>query len=636
VTGDERAWLDAALLALIAARGSAPEGQGWYVSATEAEIALLEGDGAPTADLPPFPPAAEPLAGVIARLGLSATERLVIAAVLAGELDARYGKVYGFLQDDLTRPRPSLQICLWLADLVPGIEAPERVLLDPRAPLYRWGLVQLESDGRPRTSQAVALDPELLALLAGVPGEPPPRAPHPPPDDLLTERLAAVSAPAVVHFHGSGAGDARRIALAACAARDVPLHEADLSALPAGEAALRALYRRVLLHGAALHLTGFDALDAARVRELAAVAREAPCVTTIESRRSWAPGAALDGAAFVPLALALPGYEERRAAWRAAVPGLDDGPAGQLAARFRLTAGAIAESAAAAAGDTLPELSRACESDGRDGLGGLARLITPRATWDDLVLPAAITEQLHDLCDHVRHHATVLHEWGFDHGASRGTGLVALFLGASGTGKTLAAEVVAGELETELVHVDLAAVVSKYIGETEKNLERVLSAGDRSGAILFFDEADALFGKRSEAHDAHDRYANLELSFLLQRLEQYEGVAILASNFAQNIDSAFMRRVRLTIELPFPDEETRRRLWRVHLPEQAPVAPDVDPAELARALKLAGGGIRKVAVNAAFLAAADGGTIELAHVLRAARREYERAGRPFPGLEVAA
>jgi SpoVK/Ycf46/Vps4 family AAA+-type ATPase len=200
----------------------------------------------------------------------------------------------------------------------------------------------------------------------------------------------------------------------------------------------------------------------------------------------------------------------------------------------------------------------------------------------------------------------------------------------------MAAEIVAGSLGLDLYRIDLSAVVSKYIGETEKNLERIFRAADQGDAVLLFDEADAIFGKRSEVRDAHDRYANLELSFLLQRLELYEGVAILASNFAQNIDPAFMRRVQLTIELPFPDEETRRRLWQVHLPATAPMAADVDATELARAFKLAGGNIRKIALNAAFLAAADTGTIETAHLVRAARREYERAGRPFPGLEAAA
>ena len=636
MTSAEREWLDAALQALVAARGPAPEGQGWYVSAAEAERALLGGDHAPTVELPPFPAAGAPLAEVAERLGLSPEERLVIAAALAGELGAGYGKVYGFLHDDLTRTRPSLQVCLRLARLAPDMDG-ERVLLDPRAALFRWGLVRLDHQGEPRTAQPVALDPELLALLAGVPGDPPASAPHPAPDRELTARLAALIAagePAVAHFHGSGAADGRRIALAACAACGVPLAEGDLAALAGGDFAggLRALYRRVLLRGGALHLTGFDALERPRVCELAAIAAEAGCLTAIEARRGWAPA----GAAFVAIPLEVPGYHERRAAWRAAVPSLGDGPAGELAARFRLTAGAIAEAAAAAGGDTFGDLVRACEADGVDGAGGLVRLVRPRARWEDLVLPDAVTEQLHDLCDQIRHRATVLHEWGFDRGASRGTGLVALFLGASGTGKTLAAEVVAHELRTDLVHVDLAAVVSKYIGETEKNLERVLAAGDRAGALLLFDEADALFGKRSEVHDAHDRYANLELSFLLQRLEQYEGVAILASNFAQNIDAAFMRRIQLTIELPFPDEEARRRLWQVHLPDAAPIAADVDPAELARALKLAGGGIRKIAVNAAFLAAAGGGEIETAHLVRAARREYERAGRPFPGLEAAA
>ena len=204
-----------------------------------------------------------------------------------------------------------------------------------------------------------------------------------------------------------------------------------------------------------------------------------------------------------------------------------------------------------------------------------------------------------------------------------------LFAGPPGTGKTMAAAVIANELGLELLRIDLAQVVSKYIGETEKNLERVFVAAERGDAILFFDEADALFGKRSDVKDAHDRYANIEISYLLQRMEEYDGLAILATNLRHHLDEAFLRRLQVSVEFPFPDETHRRRIWETLFPPEAPLGPDVDFDLLARELKLAGGNLKNIALAAAFCAAAEGGTIDLAHLARAAWREHQKLGRSW-------
>src|SRR5207247_6142077 len=220
-------------------------------------------------------------------------------------------------------------------------------------------------------------------------------------------------------------------------------------------------------------------------------------------------------------------------------------------------------------------------------------------------------------------------DWGFERKLPLGRGINALFSGPPGTGKTMAAQVIASEFQLDLYQIDLSQVVSKYIGETEKNLRKVFDEADASQAILFFDEADALFGKRSEVKDAHDRYANIEVGYLLQRMEEYEGIAILATNLRQNVDEAFVRRLRFIVEFPFPDEEHRRRIWEVTFPREAPLADDVDVAALARDLKLAGGNIKNIALAAAFGAATDGGGIGMSHLLRAARREYQKIGRSW-------
>ena len=221
----------------------------------------------------------------------------------------------------------------------------------------------------------------------------------------------------------------------------------------------------------------------------------------------------------------------------------------------------------------------------------------------------------------------VYQEWGFDQKLSLGKGLNALFAGPSGTGKTMSAEIMAGELGLDLYKIDLSTVVSKYIGETEKNLARIFEEAETSNAILFFDEADALFGRRSEVRDSHDRYANIEIGYLLQKMEEYQGAVILATNFRKNMDDAFVRRMHFTVEFPFPGEYDRRRIWEQVWPQGTPRSPDLNLEFMARRFEMAGGNIRNIALSAAFLAAADGRVITMPHLIRATRREYQKMGK---------
>jgi SpoVK/Ycf46/Vps4 family AAA+-type ATPase len=309
-----------------------------------------------------------------------------------------------------------------------------------------------------------------------------------------------------------------------------------------------------------------------------------------------------------------------------------------LAVKFRLTPGQMraaltaARSAArlrdgATADFTERELYGGCYAQSNQRLGASARKLAPQHSWGDIVLPPDGLAQLREVCAQLRHRRRVYGEWGFDRKVSLSKGLCVLFHGHSGTGKTMAVEVIANELQLEAYKVDLSAIVSKYIGETEKNLSAVFREADSSNAILFFDEADALFGKRSEVKDAHDRYANIEINYLLQRMEEFEGLVILATNLRKNIDEAFFRRMHFAVEFPFPDEERRYQIWRQHFPEAAPVAEDVDFNFLASRLDVAGGNIKNIVVNAAFLAAANSGVINMKHLVHAARREYEKMGR---------
>jgi SpoVK/Ycf46/Vps4 family AAA+-type ATPase len=260
-------------------------------------------------------------------------------------------------------------------------------------------------------------------------------------------------------------------------------------------------------------------------------------------------------------------------------------------------------------------------------LGELAARIPPGFRWADLVLPDKQRELLQSISAYLRHRDRVLSDWGYERTIARTQGLKVLFAGESGTGKTMAAQVMAAELGLELFRVDLATVVSKYIGETEKNLDRIFDAAEGSNAILFFDEADALFGKRSEVSDAHDRYANIEVAYLLQKMEAYPGAVILATNFRRNIDDAFVRRLDFVIDFPFPEADDRRAIWTRVLPEGAPLAADIDLDFLAQNFKLSGGAIRNCSLSAAFQAADDGEVIEMRHLVRAVAQEYGKQGR---------
>jgi SpoVK/Ycf46/Vps4 family AAA+-type ATPase len=296
---------------------------------------------------------------------------------------------------------------------------------------------------------------------------------------------------------------------------------------------------------------------------------------------------------------------------------------GQVARAARLAADLASLRGSEAGRDDLLAAARAVSNQ---GLVALARKLEPLYRWDDIVVPASVRQQLKEIQAAAEHRDLILVVWGFAERMSRGKGLNVLFSGASGTGKTMAAEVIANQLGLDLYEIDLATVVSKYIGETEKNLKRIFSEAQLSNAILFFDEADALFGKRSEVRDAHDRYSNIDIAYLLQLMEEYEGTVILATNLSRNIDEAFARRMHHVVEFPLPDEDLRSRIWARVFPPPAPVG-QLDLDFLARRFKLAGGGIRGAALGAAALAAADGGRIEMRHVALAVGREYQKSGR---------
>ena len=601
------------------------------------EALLLASDAAARAVVPVPPARAPGVAHVVDVLGLSPFEADVLVLAAASELDGRVAREVADLTggaDGPTDPRPTLGLAL------ATLPQPHWDALSPERPLRRWGLVTL-APGPTLTTSRVGVDEQVLHLLAGTgPGLGALAgvvAPVVPPT-VLASRHAALAAEVAATLVGAAPvlgrllADGRRVGLDVAAAVADRLARAPVlvrvDGLPSGgpdlAAVARLLDRHLLLHGALAVLAGDHAVlaDELSAPVVLTTAEGAEPLARTELRWAVAP---VDAA-------------ERGAVWRAALgPIAAEGPlVGAAGHRFDApTIAAIAtEVGAAPGGPDADALRRACRARGRTAMDGLAARVDVRAGWDDLVLPDGAVALLGDLVDAVRQRTVVHDRWGFADASARGLGITALFAGDSGTGKTMAAEVVAGALDVDLFRVDLAAVVDKYIGETEKNLARVFDAAEQAGAVLLFDEADALFGKRGEVRDAHDRYANLEVSYLLQRMETYHGLAILTTNLRAAVDRAFLRRLRFVVEFPFPDETLRAAIWARAFPPATPTE-DLDPVALAR-LRVSGGSIRSIALSAAVAAAAAGEPVRPRHVLHAARVEYAKADRTLSRADAVA
>ena len=609
---------------------------------------------------------------------LTRFEEQCVLICLAPELDRKYEKLYAYLQDDVTRKKPSVDLTLDLLCRTAGERLAARAAFDPRATLLECRLLQA-SDGSPEPApllqRSLKLDDRVVNFLLGF-GQMDARLD--PVARLVSQRAEINSAlindglrvrvndflqshfgepkragqNLIFYLHGPYGSGRRALAESVSHDLGLPLIIGDVEKMLGGalpfEETVRLLGREAVMQPAALCLENMDCLIAepdkhrAELLSLFEAIRDFSRLTFLLGAQAWWPPGRLCEEPFIELELPRAGAGDRKRLWEGLLDGrrqfADDVDWGVLASKFRFSPGQTRDALAAAetlarwrspadARITMADLHRACRTQSTPKLSALARKVEPKYAWDDIVLPDDQMAQLHEICQQAKHQHIVYGQWGFDRKLSLGKGLNALFSGPPGTGKTMAAEVVANELQLDLYRIDLSQVVSKYIGETEKNLRQIFHEAQTSNAILFFDEADALFGKRSEVKDAHDRYANIEIGYLLQKMEEYDGIAILATNLRQNIDEAFVRRMQVIVEFPFPDEEYRRRIWGVIFPREAPLGEDINFDALAREVKLAGGSIKNIALAAAFYAASDGGVIHTAHLLRAARREHQKAGR---------
>ncbi len=603
---------------------------------------------------------------------LSNFEMDVFLLVLAPELDQRYETFFAYLQDDVTKKRPSINLALEL--LCPSVEARLRArsYFSARAPLFAHHLLQRyeePSQTAPTLLQTYlkidervvnfvldgnAVDTRLQPYLNVVTPQTQSDTLHLP-AEMMSHLMHLMQPPTpIFYFQGPYGVGKRATAEALCRQAQHALCIVDgAQVLQADhlpfDRAVKLIVREASLQHAAIYWTGFDALldesQAARRHRLLTALAKHRGGAFLAGEVMWEPGEGLHALPFMRVAFPRPSYPQRMELWRDALdqasPALQaqtDIDVSALANTFRLSGGQIRDAVATAGRLArwraprdhrlcMADLANACRLQSSTNLAALAQQITPHYTWDDIVLPPEQRDQLRQMCDYMQFRSLVYDTWGFDRKFAMGKGIHALFAGPSGTGKTMAADIMAGELGLDLYKIDLSSVVSKYIGETEKNLSRIFTEAESSNAILFFDEADALFGKRSDVKDAHDRYANIETNYLLQRLEAYEGVVILATNLRKNMDDAFVRRLHFIIDFPFPTEAERQCIWEQVWPDTAPLGSDLDLPGLARRVELAGGHIRNVALAAAFLAAADGGAITMEHLFRALRREFRKMGK---------
>jgi AAA+ superfamily predicted ATPase len=615
--------------------------------------------------------------------GLSPFEVYCLLICLAVELDWRYERLFAYLQNDVTKKRPTVGLILQL--LTYSME--ERFSLWPqfssRATLFKYNLLRFSDQASekqaPLISRSLKLDDRIVEFLLEfnpvdsriesfvrllkpqmeledviIPGELKEKV-----NRLSLELKGATgqgkayfSFPhCILYLKGSYGGGQQQTAEAVCSRLDLRLLQVDLGALPVGlmpfDQCLRLILREALLQSSGVYLKGFDHYaeevekNGKRDEVILRTLEEYPGLVFLEGEKSWEPKLGNSQLNFFTLNYPLPTYTLRRKLWSSLLDGYpqkEQLDTVALANKFRLTRGQIKDAIQTAkntiflrgadnSGMTMEDIYEACRAVSNQKLVSLSKKIKARYTWNDIVLPEEKFNQLVEICNYVRYRHVVYGDWGFGKKLSLGKGLNALFFGPSGTGKTMAAEVIASDLGLDLYKIDLSTVVSKYVGETEKNLSKIFTEAETSNSILFFDEADALFGKRSEVKDAHDRYANIEVGYLLQKMEEYEGIVVLATNMMRNMDDAFVRRMHFTVEFPFPDEEHRLKIWKTLLPEEVPRTEGLDFPFLAKKFKIAGGNIKNILVAAAFLAAQNSKRLDMKHLILASKREFQKMGK---------
>ncbi len=581
-------------------------------------------------------------------LRLSAFDRHMLSLCAATELDTRIAALCAGVQDDFNKSHPTFALAFALFD------NPDWNTLSPHGPLRYWRLIEINQPAaQPLTTAAMRIDERILNYLKGLnylddrltPLVNPVQSPLepeqvPPSHQQAVDHIVAGLKDAnsdyvlpVVELVGRDSASKRFVASHTARRLGLSLQSLELRTLPSQsgdiETFARLWQRESMLMPLALLVEIGTASDTEQ-NHLKRLLERSHGVVFLDVME----GGFNTTRQRIAYEINKPTRHEQMTLWNTALKNKANGQPQRLAEQFSFDQNHIFRLAKTALKQcSKPQSSLAetlwqtCRMASRTGMQNLAQRIDAKATWNQLVLPREEKNLLHQITDQVAQRNRVYEQWGFRETMNRGLGISALFSGGSGTGKTMAAEVIANELQIDLYRIDLSAVVSKYIGETEKNLRKLFDGAEDSGAILFFDEADALFGKRSEVKDSHDRYANIEINYLLQRMEAYRGLAILATNMKSALDTAFLRRLRFIVTFPFPGHKHRKKIWQNVFPSGTPTDPALDFAYLAK-LNLSGGSIHNVALNAAFMAAHEGTAVSMPLLLRAARTEFEKLEQP--------
>jgi AAA+ superfamily predicted ATPase len=604
--------------------------------------------------------------------GLDLFEIDILLIGLAPELDLKYEKLYSYLQNDVTKKKPTVDLALEMHFSTIEEKIKARAYFSPDAPLRKNHLVHFsegeENAGLSLLTRVIKIDERIINYLLEF-NELDQRIqdfsyiikPNRSFDDLilpadfisklmnLANRYSENKLTSKLLFCGSSGSGRKTTAEAFCREAGINLLLVNSRAFLEGRPidTIYLITREALLQNAALYFQDFDELfednEQKNFPEFLLQALKAfPGPIFLAGKKNMEVNKSLINNGFTPYLFPLLSYSIRKQLWESCLKDYElDEEVDQnaLANKFRFSGGQIRDAVCTAfnfAGENNPEnpvlsmenLFRGCKAQSNQKLSSLALKINPHYTWEDIVIPKDTLEHLKEVSGFIKHKGRVHSDWGFEKKLSYGKGLNVLFSGPSGTGKTMAAEILANEVKLELFKIDLSSLVSKYIGETEKNLKKVFDEAETSNSILFFDEADALFGKRSEVKDSHDRYANIETAYLLQKMEEHEGTVILSSNLRKNMDIAFLRRLHFTIEFPLPDEKSREDIWRKTFPEETPVESDIDFTFLSK-FKLTGGNIKNVVLAASFLAAEESEAVTIGHLIRATKREYQKIGKIF-------
>ena len=601
----------------------------------------------------------------------------VLFIALVPELDLKYERLYAYLQDDVNKKRPCVDLALNLLSSNASEKLQRRNHFLGNSPLFQHNLICLfPGTGHEQSSLLscfLKVDDLIIAYLleeqgldrrisflcdlsypdtmsssqSELDGDK---------EDLpaLAQNYIDIGKPLWLYFQGPDNASKKEYAGQIAGRLNKPFLYVNLARLGNNSTEdvariCKLIIREAWLKEAILYFDNYDVLRASKQanihQQFMDQVSECCGITVLSGIESWvSEESGLRG--MILIKFDIPDYSQRMAHWKKILKKhtiqLSKDEIDNLTGRYRLTANQIVNVVETAFNEaqlqsvgypnqkqeiTLSDLFSAARVQTRNSMTQLAQQIKTIANWEDLVLPEDTLIQLREISAHYIHRPTVHDTWGFGRKLSYGKGINVLFTGSSGTGKTMAAEVLANHLAFDLFKIDLSGIVSKYIGETEKNLDKIFTAAENANVILFFDEADALFGKRSEIRDSHDRYANLEVSYLLQKMEQYDGIAILATNLRENMDEAFVRRLAFIVHFPFPDEACRRQIWEKVWPEETPLSEDIDLDNLASQLKLSGGNIKNVALAAAFMAADSGQVVTYRHILDATQREYQKLGK---------